>query len=148
MPNVTITAPNGDAWTVEYRTGVQRKRTGLGNASGGDASRYVQGILASYADADGTVRCAVPACGAVLGVGRAVTATLADGRTTFLPAAEGDRVVADLPGWTAVPAVPYSPATVLPVCPVHNGDASARADHHRALADVARDALDRHARPT
>lgn len=142
---MTVTAPCGDSWLVTYRPSIQRKRVGLGgNASGVDASRYVTGILATYAAEDGTVRCA--ACGGTCGIGRGTVRRNGD----VLAAAEGDRAAADLAGWSFDgPAVPYSEATVLPVCPVHNGDAGARAaltDAQRAALDAAtRSALDAHA---
>lgn len=143
-PTVTVTAPNGDRWTVAYLPSMQRKRTGLGNGSGADAARYVRGILATYADASGLVRCA--ACGARCAVGRG---TVVDGYA--VAAIEADRAVADLDGWTVQGAgVPYGPATVLPVCPLHNGDQTARAaldaTARERLDVAARAALDAHAR--
>lgn len=133
---VTVTAPNGDRWAVPYLPSKQRARTGLGNARGGDAARYVRAILANYADEDGTVRCT--ACGARCGIGRGA---IVDGYA--LAAAEADRAVADMPGWTHDgPSVPYARATVVPVCPLHNGDQTARA----ALDGPSRDRLERAAR--
>jgi len=140
MASTTVTAPNGDRWTVQYRTGVQRKRTGLGNASGVAAGRYVLGILAARSDDGRSVRCA--ACGVRCGVGRG---TVVDGWA--VAAAEGDRAVADLPGWTVEGGrTPYAEATVVPTCPLHNGDQGARADmteaQRHALETAVRHALD------
>lgn len=148
MPaTATVTAPNGDRWTVTYLPSKQRERTGLntGRVSGADVSRYVRGILSTYGDGD-TVECA--ACGAVCGIGRSVRATLSDGRTTWLPVAEADRAVADLPGWTVDSVsgqAPYARATIVPACPPCNGDADARHAGRERLAHAARCALDAHA---
>jgi hypothetical protein len=144
--HVILTGPDGSRWSVPYLPSKQRARTGLGNARGGDASAYVRGLLAQHAGPDGTVRCA--ACGAVCGVGRGVAATLADGRPTYLPAAEADRVLGDSEGWSVDAAsLPYAPATVLPVCPAHNGDERARAPYRAALDEAGRALLAQHARP-
>ncbi len=140
---VEVIAPNGDRWTVAYLPSKQRARTGLGNARGGDASRYSRGLLAAYAEPDGTVRCT--SCGARCGVGRGL---IVEGNA--LAAAEADRVAKDLDGWTVVGGkLPYAPATVLPSCPLHNGDENARRalppDGRERLHTAARRALDEHA---
>jgi len=128
---VVATGPDGGRWAIPYSPSHQRARTGLGNARGGDAARYVRAILATYADPDGTVRCT--ACRARCGIGRG---TIVDGYA--LAAAEADRAIADLDGWTVEGGrTPYAPATVLPSCPLHNGDGNAR----RALDGPARDRL-------
>lgn len=145
MTTATVTAPNGDQWTLDYTSSKQRPRTGLGKGGGADCSRYNRGLIRSYANGADTTECIL--CGNVIGTAAGTTLDVA-GMTVVLDGAEADRVAQGLEGWTIdTPSgqFPYHPATVAPACRTCNGDPSARAAYGDRLDTVARALLDAHA---